>query len=294
MIDAVGQLRKIGVQILRISGGEPLLRADLPEIVRASHLLGFSQIHIATNGLLLEEKAERLLQEGVTRFDVSIDGIGNTDHRIRGIPGHYFRALAGIEKVKTCAEKMGKRIPVTVFTTLLKQNISEVPSVIDVCEKIGASWCFSLLCGNVDFFRKVDVTKFACTDWNMIDEMLDYVEKLYYEKPALIYSNADIVEYARDYMKRDLDVHNFPCVLGYKILCLGSRGEVYPGCYVSKPLGNVREMEIEKILKLPEYRRFAEKMYRRECIGCTFYYEANVMIRDGFRRTERLREVVRS
>jgi radical SAM protein with 4Fe4S-binding SPASM domain len=294
MIDALRQLRHIGVQILRISGGEPLLREDLPEIVRECRLLGFPQIHVATNGLLLEQKAERLLLEGVTRFDVSIDGIGETDDHIRGIPGHYSRALAGIKMVKSSARKMRRTIPVTVFTTLLKQNISEVPAIIDLCERIGARWCFSLLCGNIDFFSKVGVSKFATTDWKMIDWTLDYVKKLYYEKRSLIYSNPDIIEYARHYMKGDLDVHNFPCVLGYKTLCLGSKGQVYSGCYASKPLGNVREMKIEKILKSSEYRRFAEKMYRRECIGCTFYYECSVMIRNMFRRTEKLRAIMRS
>jgi MoaA/NifB/PqqE/SkfB family radical SAM enzyme len=294
MVDALGQLRKIGVRVLRISGGEPLLRADLPEIVREARLLGFSQIEVATNGLLLEQKAERLLQEGVTRFDVSIDGIGDTDDRIRGVPGHYSLALAGIRKVKSSARKMGKTITVNVFTTLLKQNISEVPAIIAVCEKVGAHWCFSLLCGNIDFFNKMGVSQFAPKDWKMIDRTLDYVKKLYYEKGTLIFSTPDVIEYARHYMKGDLNVHDFPCVLGYKILCLGARGGVYPGCYVNEPLGNVREMKIEKILKSRDYRKSAEKMYRRECIGCTFAYEDNVIIRNALRRTEKIREVVKS
>jgi MoaA/NifB/PqqE/SkfB family radical SAM enzyme len=294
MIDVLRQLRHIGVQTLRISGGESLVRADLPEIVREGHLLGFRQVQVATNGLLLEQKAEKLLLEGATRFDVSIDGIGDTDDRIRGIPGHFSRALAGIEKVKSCARKMRRNIPVTVFTTLLKQNLSEVPAIIEMCENIGARWCFSLLCGNIDLFNTVNVSEFAPTDWKMIDWTLDYVKKLYYEKRFLIYSNPDILEYARHYMKGDLNAHNFPCVLGYRALCLGSKGQVYSGCYTSKPLGNVREMKIEGILKLPEYRRFAEKMYRRECIGCSFFYEDSVLTRNVFRRTERLRAIVRS
>jgi MoaA/NifB/PqqE/SkfB family radical SAM enzyme len=295
MIDALRQLRRVGVQILRISGGEPLLRADLSEIVMEAHRLGFLEIHVATNGLLLEQNAEKLVLKGVTRFDVSIDGIGETDDRIRGIHGHYCRALAGIEMVKISAQKMGKRIPeVTVYTTLLKQNISEVPAIIDLCERIGASWCFSPLCGNIDLFVGVGVSKYAPTDWKIIDETIDYMKKVYYEKPRLIFSTPDVLEYARHYMKGDLNVHNFPCVLGYKTLCLGSKGQVYPGCYANRPLGNLREMKIEKMLKSPEYRRFAEKMYRRECSGCTFAYEDNVIIRNSFRRTERIREVVRS
>src|SRR3989304_10440354 len=55
LIDAERQLKAIGVKVVRFSGGESLLRPDLPEIVRESRDLGFQEIQIDTNGLLLEQ-----------------------------------------------------------------------------------------------------------------------------------------------------------------------------------------------------------------------------------------------
>ncbi|HKZ39440.1 MAG TPA: radical SAM protein, partial [Candidatus Hodarchaeales archaeon] len=143
LINALRQLKTIGVKIVRFSGGESLLRPDLPELVRESRNLGFHEIQIATNGLLLEQKAEQLVEKGggLVRFDVSIDGIGETDNMIRGIPDHYSRVLAGVKKVKSVEKKIGRQITINVFTTLLKQNISEVYLLVDMCERLGARWC---------------------------------------------------------------------------------------------------------------------------------------------------------
>src|SRR3990172_2847778 len=60
LINALRQLKTIGVKIVRFSGGESLLRPDLPELVRESRNLGFHEIQIATNGLLLEQKTKQL------------------------------------------------------------------------------------------------------------------------------------------------------------------------------------------------------------------------------------------
>jgi len=292
--DVLRQLREISVEVIRISGGEPLIRSDLSEIVEECNFLGFKEIHIATNGILLKEKAEDLIVKGATRFDVSLDGGISTNNRIRGLSGHYDMVLKGIGEVKRVERQVRRKIPITIFTTLMKQNMAEVPSLVKMCEEMGLRWCFSLLCGNLDFFRQIDTTKLAAKDWKMIDQTVDYLKKVYSEKPWLIYSNQEILEYARDYMKGKINLYDFPCVLGYTVVCIGAKGQVYPGCYVHKPIGNIRKESLEKILKSSEYRKLAEKMYKRECPNCTFYYEKSILVRQMFRRADALRKIMRS
>ncbi|MGD0158829.1 MAG: radical SAM protein [Candidatus Bathyarchaeia archaeon] len=294
MISAFEQLRRIGVESIRISGGEPLIRSDIIELIKECKRLKFRQIYLATNGLLLHQKAEDLVEAGVTHFGVSLDGIEETNDMIRGVPGSYERVSEGIRAVKGSMKKVGVSFPVTVFTTLLRQNIREVPRLLKLCEDIGANWCFSLLDGNLDFFEGVDISELVVNDWKVIDETIDYLQKLWREKPWLVYSGPNILEYARNYLKgvnRDDDV---PCTLGYKLISLGSRGEVYPGCYVFKSIGNIRHKALGEIVKSKEYAALAEKMYRGECAGCTFFYEDNVLIRNMFPRVERIRSLMRS
>jgi MoaA/NifB/PqqE/SkfB family radical SAM enzyme len=294
MIDALGQLKQIGVKYVRLSGGESLIRSDIVDLVKECNSLGFEEIYVATNGLLLQEKGEELVKSGVTHFGVSLDGIKGTNDSIRGVPGDYEKVLKGIEVVKKSAEDFGKNIPVTIFTTLLRQNIAEVPLLLELSERVRARWCFSLLDGNLDLFEGVDVSGFVVADWKVVDETIDYLKKLWYEKPWLVYSRPDILEYARNYLKginRDSDI---PCILGYKLICLGSRGEVYPGCYVFKPVGNIRETKLIEIVHSKKYSELAERMYRRKCLGCTFFYEDNVMMRNLFPKAEKIRNFIRS
>jgi MoaA/NifB/PqqE/SkfB family radical SAM enzyme len=293
MIDAFRQLRELGINYIRLSGGEPLIRQDIVELIKECSLLGFREIYVATNGLLLEEKAEELVKNGVTHFGVSLDGIKETNDNIRGVQGDYKKVLKGIDAVKCSAKNLGKNIPVTIFTTILKQNICELQSILELCESIGARWCFSLLDGNLDLFEGVDVSKFAITDWAVVDKTIDYLVSLWYEKPWLVYSRPDILEYARSYLK-GINRDDVPCILGYTLICLGSRGEVYPGCYVFGPVGNIRERKLKEIVRSKGYGESAEKMYQRECPGCTFFYEDSVMMRNMFPRLEKIRKFIRS
>lgn len=294
MIDAFKQLREIGVTSIRISGGEPLIRSDIIELIKECKRLKFQDIYVATNGLLLKPKAEELVEGGVTHFGVSLDGIKETNDLIRGVPGSFERVLEGISAVKRSLKKMGTDVPITVFTTLLRQNIREVPSLLKLAEDIGVNWCFSLLDGNLDFFEGVDISELVIKDEKVIDKTIDYLKNLWYEKPWLVYSGPDILEYARSYLKGTNRDDDLPCTLGYKLISIGSRGEVYPGCYVFKPIGSIRETRLSEIVKSKDYRALAEKIYRRECSGCTFFYEDNILIRHMFPKAERIRSLIRS
>jgi len=63
--DALKQLRDVGVELVWLSGGEPLIRNDIGKLVKECKLLGFKQVFVQTNGLLLQEKANELIENGL-------------------------------------------------------------------------------------------------------------------------------------------------------------------------------------------------------------------------------------
>lgn len=65
--------KDIGVKKIRISGGEPLVRKDIVEIVEKIAKLDFKDISLTTNGVLLEKYAEGLKEAGLDRVNVSLD-----------------------------------------------------------------------------------------------------------------------------------------------------------------------------------------------------------------------------
>jgi cyclic pyranopterin phosphate synthase len=69
-------LAEMGVRDVRLTGGEPLVRRELPRLVAMlSEIPGLRELALTTNGYLLERDAEALVSAGVTRFNVSVDSL---------------------------------------------------------------------------------------------------------------------------------------------------------------------------------------------------------------------------
>ncbi len=72
----VGVLAAMGVHDVRLTGGEPLIRRDLPRLVAMLTSLGdVREVSITTNGFLLERDATALVEAGIARFNVSVDSL---------------------------------------------------------------------------------------------------------------------------------------------------------------------------------------------------------------------------
>ncbi len=66
----------IGIEQIRLTGGEPLVRRDLPDLVYQLHQIeGLRSLSLTTNGILLKQQAGALAQAGLTRINVSLDSL---------------------------------------------------------------------------------------------------------------------------------------------------------------------------------------------------------------------------
>jgi cyclic pyranopterin phosphate synthase len=97
----VGVAARYGVRTLRLTGGEPLLRRDVPTLVRQlAAIPGIEEVSLTTNGLLLAEQAEPLRRAGLARLNVSLDSLREEMFervaRRRGLD----RVLAGLDAAK--------------------------------------------------------------------------------------------------------------------------------------------------------------------------------------------------
>ena len=118
---------------INFTGGEPLLRSDLFDIL---HYVSSKRISIdlSTNGFLVTAKTVELLQEtNVFQVQLSIDGLGDSHDRFRGVKGSFQRALEAIKLLRQA------NFGVVISTTVNKTNIAQISRLIDLSMDVGAS-----------------------------------------------------------------------------------------------------------------------------------------------------------
>lgn len=95
----VRAFQTLGVEKVRLTGGEPLLRADVPDLVRAlKQQLGVKDVALTTNGWLLEKLAPALHAAGLNRLNVSVDSLDDTTAgKLNGLGFKVSRVLRGID-----------------------------------------------------------------------------------------------------------------------------------------------------------------------------------------------------
>jgi cyclic pyranopterin phosphate synthase len=92
---------ELGINQVRLTGGEPLVRAELPELIRMlSKIEGIRELSLTTNGILFKKYTSELKQAGLSRVNVSLDTL--KDDRFRHISrlGGLKDVLEGIEAAK--------------------------------------------------------------------------------------------------------------------------------------------------------------------------------------------------
>ncbi len=106
-------LKAARVPAVILSGGEPLLRADVYEIAARAKTLGIA-VSLSSNGALIDDAhADRIAEAGFDYVGVSLDGIGETHDRFRGRKGAFDASIAGIRRLRARGVRVGLRYTLT-------------------------------------------------------------------------------------------------------------------------------------------------------------------------------------
>jgi heme d1 biosynthesis radical SAM protein NirJ len=121
-------LRRFGVPVLILSGGEPLLRPDIFEISRRAKAMGF-YVGLSTNGTLIDaSNIGPIAAAGYDYVGISLDGIGATHDRFRRKEGAFAASLGGVRLCRAHGIKVGLRF------TLTRDNEAELPRLLELLE----------------------------------------------------------------------------------------------------------------------------------------------------------------
>lgn len=134
----IGQLAELGrgqpmMPVLVFSGGEPLCREDLYELIARAKSQGVT-CALATNGTLIDAAAAGQIRDsGVARVSVSLDGATAEVHdRLRRLAGSFKRAVEGIGYLRDA------KVPFQINMTLTRHNAGQLEDIYELAKSLGA------------------------------------------------------------------------------------------------------------------------------------------------------------
>ncbi|MBC2694547.1 MAG: 12,18-didecarboxysiroheme deacetylase [Desulfobacteraceae bacterium] len=125
LIDDLSQFK---VPVLLLSGGEPTIREDLPDLAAYAIEKGMRAV-ISTNGTLITQQMARVLKDiGLSYVGISLDGMEKIHDRFRGVKGAFRAALEGIKNCQDAGIKVGLRFTINKF------NVDEIKNIFNLLE----------------------------------------------------------------------------------------------------------------------------------------------------------------
>jgi MoaA/NifB/PqqE/SkfB family radical SAM enzyme len=288
----------IGAKTIVFSGGEPLLREDIFELISFTKENNLGAC-ITSNGSLIDEIfASRLSQAGVDVVNVSIEGNKNTHDYLRG-QGSFERAVSALENLRKC------KIEATVASMVSSYNYRYLNSVVELAKKHGAT--------TVKFqpFSRIFLEHNNRGDDFLISD-LDFI--------TIKQTIADVVRLCREYgintnPKSYLEMMPYylsnkfvkpknGCSVIWSSCSITSKGEIYPCWYFQNRLvGNIKENRLMNLWLSEKHLNILKKIDKTGCQGCMMscydenfgkeQLEEKIAINIGRLKNEGIREYIK-
>jgi MoaA/NifB/PqqE/SkfB family radical SAM enzyme len=136
LVDQLPDLRRAVMQGI----GEPLLNRELAPMIRHLKQRGVYVVFNTNAALLTRRRQEELIDCGLDELRVSVDGsTPETYRKVRGIPA-FDRVVANVAEMVRTQRELGSSTPrLSLWVTGIRENLSELPDVIDLAARIGVA-----------------------------------------------------------------------------------------------------------------------------------------------------------
>ena len=279
LVDQLPNLRRAVMQGI----GEPLLNRDLAPMIR---LLKARDVYVVFNtnaGLLTRRRQVELIDSGLDELRISLDGATpETYLKVRGIPA-FERVVSNVAQMAETQRELGVEHPrLSIWVTALRDNLAELPDVIDLAARIGVP--------EVYLQRMVfgfDSSALASAEQNVFVGYRDEAERIIAEAERRAARSGVILRGADALSPRESIVERPPraepwraCSRPLRLAYVTAQGTALPCCiapftdapFESIALGNYLRDGVDGVWHGDAYRAFRERLYSADppasCRNC--------------------------
>ena len=279
MLDGLAEVDAF--RMMAFTGGEPLVRDDLFELLAYSQALGFTNT-MATNATLIDDGvARRLRQYGVVIAAVSLDGFDAASHdSIRGLPGAFADALRGMRALRRAG------ILLHINITAMEYNMEQMEPLMALVDELGTGILLMYQLVPVGRGRRIGR---AALDLGANERLIRFMARAQQTARAIMEPVAGPQYWP--FLLQQNGIRGGPllrlaevvfhgCSAGRGFIYIKPDGELWPCPFIEVACGNVRHTPIARILStspvLKDLQnresllkgRCGECEYRRLCGGC--------------------------
>lgn len=252
--------------VVLFTGGEPFLRDDIFELINYSVNKGL-KTEVVSNGSLIDEKlAFKIISSGLDNIAISLDGANEFTHDSIREKGAFRKAINAIANLVEAKKRLGINPQISVWTTIMKENIRELFDIISLVKNLGAECLvyhpvvvtqedMQNTLPNAPFWIRREDLK---TLKGQIDKILDYQKK--YGLVVFLHNPYLWIKYFEGtLLRKDWQCNSFI------FANIGPDGDVR-SCGAA--FGNVKEISLNKCLETEEAQRAREwmKQCQKPCL----------------------------
>jgi len=279
----IDDFREIGTTGIGFTGGEPMLRKDIFELVNYTKKKGMIT-HMSSNGLIINEQiASKIMQSGLDAIGFSLDGAtAETHDKIRGIKGSYEKVINSILLLNKLNERRKKKLIIIVVTVISTLNLHEIRELVSLLRKLKVDKISFIPFHDIgilsDGTPSMNKHKIKGKEMKQLDSVIDFLIKTKKEE-SIIDSSTRYLRLFK-YCFRDMQLP-MPCYAGYATFSVDGYGDMYP-CFpmmemgLAKNAANVRDVSLKDYWGSKELNNIRKKI--KNCRKCYWNNQTEISL----------------
>jgi MoaA/NifB/PqqE/SkfB family radical SAM enzyme len=248
VLKVLTELKDLGGQRLSFTGGEPLTRKGINEILNKATKDNF-YVSLTTNGWHVDRYLEQL--KNIDLLILSLDGTEEVHDFIRRKKGSYKKVIESIKTAKA------NNIPVLVNTTVMNSNAEDIPKLSKILKELNVNWTIDLYLDNTNLKKWQTGSNISRPTEELLNNVLIEAKK----NPNLCNSPHYINSVEKQ--KKESQI----CFAGIGYCVISPEGTMYP-CFPAQFDNDYLGMDLKKMSFNDAFQNMP--LYRKKCNGCDY------------------------